>query len=99
MRGRRPRPLRIARADRDVLRRLARSEASPWYQVRRARIVLAIAGGARTQDLAAHLQCDAATIWRTCRRYEATGLAGLLAQPRRSGHPERISPPPAGAAR
>ncbi|MGH7717333.1 MAG: helix-turn-helix domain-containing protein [Gemmatimonadaceae bacterium] len=58
-----------------------------------------MAEGGRTQEVAAHLECDAATIWRTCRRYEDGGLAGLLASPPRAGRPERISPPPAGATR
>lgn len=97
MRGRKPDRVRIARADRGVLDQLARSEAAPWYQVRRARIVLAIAGGARTHLVAWQMQCDVATVRRTCRRYAAAGLAELLAPPPRSGHPERISPPPAGA--
>lgn len=92
MRGRKPRSLRIARADTGALRQLARSETAPWFQVRRARILLATARGMRTQELAAHLECDPTTIWRTCRQYEATGLPGVLAHAPRSGHPERISP-------
>ena len=47
---------------------------------------------ARTQELAGRMQCDTATIWRTCRRYEAAGVDGLLAYAPRSGHPEQISP-------
>ena len=97
MRGRKPRSVEIARADTMMLQHLARSHTRPWFQVRRARIVVAVAGGARTQELASEMQCDAATIWRTCRQYEATGLAGLLAYAPRSGHPERISPPGARA--
>jgi hypothetical protein len=99
MRGRKPERVRIARADRRALEELARSEAAPWYQVRRSRIVLAIASGARTQLVAWQMQCDVATVRRTCRRYAHRGLADLLAPPPRSGHPERISPPPARAAR
>ncbi|HKG94438.1 MAG TPA: helix-turn-helix domain-containing protein [Gemmatimonadaceae bacterium] len=93
MRGRKPQRVRVARADRPVLEQLARREAAPWYQVRRARIVLAIADGARTQAVARQLQCDVATVRRTCRRYAARGLVDLLAPPPRSGHPARISPP------
>ena len=99
MRGRRPRPLSIDPADLPILRQVARSETSPWYQVRRARIVLANAQGVRTSTLAFQVQCDEATVWRTCRRYERNGLTGLLAPPRRSGSPGRISPPPAGTDR
>jgi hypothetical protein len=99
MRGRTPRPLSLAPADLPILQQIARSESRPWYQVRRARIVLANARGVRTSTIAFQVQCDEATVWRTCRRYEREGLAGLLAPPCRSGHPGRISPPPAGSDR
>jgi Homeodomain-like domain len=99
MRGREPHPLSIAAADLPILQQVARGEFLPWYQVRRARIVLANARGERTSTIANRLECDAATVWRTCRRYERQGLTGLLAAPCRSGHPDRISPPPAGSDR
>ncbi len=84
MRGRKPRAVTITPADYPVLRLIARGEALPEYQVQRARIVLAIAAGERTQEVAREVGCDAATVWRTCRRYEQAGLSGLLADGRRS---------------
>ena len=69
------------------------SQTRPWYQVRRARILLGIADGARTQTLAFQTQCDESTVRRTCRRYERLGLSGLLESPKRSGRPIVISPP------
>src|SRR5215831_11676498 len=99
MRGRRPRPLSIDPTDLPTLQRVARSESLPWFQVRRARIVLANAHGLPTSTVAFQMQCDEATVWRTCRRYEHGGLSGLLAPPARPGCPGRISPPPAGADR
>lgn len=92
MRGRKPRSLKIAREDAGLLRQVARSETSPWFQVRRARILLESAAGARTRELAARLECDPATIWRTCRQYESSGMEGVLSHAPRSGSPERISP-------
>jgi hypothetical protein len=92
MRGRKPERVRLARGDRSVLEQVARSDASPWYRVRRSRIVLAMAQGARTQLVAWQMQCDVATVRRTCRRYAERGLDDLLAAPPRSGAPERISP-------
>jgi hypothetical protein len=68
MRGRRPRALAIAADDFEPPRRLARSHPAPWFQVRRARIVLAASGGERVRALAAANQCDPATVRRTCRR-------------------------------
>ena len=79
MRGRKPRPLSIAPADLPILRQIARAESLPWYQVRRARIVLANARGVSNSTIAFQVQCDEATVWRTCRRYERDGLDGLLA--------------------
>jgi transposase len=78
----------------DVLRLVAHSDSSPGFQVRRAKIVLALATGERRRALAARLDCDEATIWRTCERYRQGGLAGLLAdgRPGRSGRLEQISP-------
>src|SRR3954463_6631770 len=94
MRGRRPCPLSIDTYDRTILQEVARSETLPWYQVRRARTVLAIAAGQRPAAVASRLECDAGTVWRTCQRYKDTGLRGLLGAPRRPGRPTRISPPP-----
>ena len=51
--------------------------------------------GNRSSELADRTQHDASTVWRLCRRYEDSGLPGLLAPPRRPGRPARISPPPA----
>jgi transposase len=56
--------------------------------VRRARIVLGIAGGQRREVLASQLDCDESTIWRACRRYQRLGLEGLLAD-QRQGHSGR----------
>lgn len=97
MRGRKPRPLEVVSTDVPLLQAIARSRARPWLQVQRARIVLAVAAGQRIQSVAAQLQCDPATVWRGCRRYEAVGLELLLAEQPRSGHPQQISPPAAGA--
>jgi hypothetical protein len=94
MRGRKPRPLFIPPADLPSLQHIARSDSLPWFQVRRARIVLANAQGVRTSTIASQMQCNESTVWRTCRCYERHGLTGLLAPPCRSGRPERISPPP-----
>ena len=84
MRGRKPRRVDIPPSDLTVLRWIARGDDLPAYQVQRAKIVLAIAEGGRTQDIAEHAGCDEATVWRTCRRYEEMGLSGLLADGRRS---------------
>jgi transposase len=92
MRGRKPRPLTIAPGDVAILQSIARSDSLPWYQVRRARIVLGVAAGEPVHVLAFQMQCDEATVWRTCRRYERLGLPGVLAPPQRPGRPTRISP-------
>ena len=85
MRGRKPRPVSISASDLPVLRWMARDGAAlPEYQVQRARIVLAVADGERIRFVAARNDCDEATVWRTCRRYEQAGLSGLFADGRRS---------------
>ena len=99
MRGRKPRDLALGAEDAAALRQVARSQSLPWFQVRRARTVLAVAWGERIDAVADRMECDRATIWRTCRLYEGRGVDGLMAAPDRSGRPERLSPPAAGADR
>jgi hypothetical protein len=93
MRGRKPRPIKIASDDLPLLQQIARSQTRPWYQVRRARILLGVAHGARTEILGFLTQCDELTVRRTCRRYERLGLSSVLDSPTRSGRPIVISPP------
>jgi hypothetical protein len=83
MRGRKPRIVAIAPGDVAALRWVASGSVVPSYQARRAKIVLAIANGVRTQHVAEEMDCDAATVWRICRQYEQGGLSGLLADLRR----------------
>ena len=66
MRGRKPRTLELVPADVAALQQLARKQAWPWYQVQRARVLLAVAAGERIQAVAARLECDPATVWRIC---------------------------------
>ena len=80
--------LTIVSPDISELERIAHSDTLPWYQVRRARIVLGIAAGQRREDIAFQLECDESTIWRTCQRYRHFGLGGLLAD-QRQGHSGR----------
>src|SRR5689334_17662690 len=85
MRGRKPRPLRIGPHEASILQDIARSRSLPWFQVQRAQIVLGVAAGESIQHLAVRTQHDPSTIWRICRRYEDSGLPGLLAPPQRAG--------------
>src|SRR5262249_38183396 len=99
MRGRRPRPLVLADADTPILQAVARSRRLAWFQVQHARIVLAVAAGEPIQAIASRLECDRATVWRVCRRYEQGGLHDLLLDEPRVGRPQEISPPPASPNR
>ena len=94
MRGRRPEKLTIARRDQDAVHSAAHSGCLPWFQVQRAKILLAIAAGERQCSVAARLECDEATVWRACQRYRRDGLASLFADGRQgnSGRPQQISP-------
>ncbi|CAN5910548.1 hypothetical protein BH23PLA1_BH23PLA1_17300 [soil metagenome] len=72
----------------------AQSGSLPWFQVRRAKIVLAIAAGEHQSSVAARLECDESTVWRTCQRYRRGGLASSFADGRRdnTGRPQQIAP-------
>ena len=99
MRGRKPRELAVEPGDLPLLRQVAGRQSLPWFQVRRARTVLAVAAGERVEAVAGRMLCDRATVWRTCRLYERDGVPGLLSAPLRAGRPERLSPPAEGAGR
>src|SRR4051794_20217842 len=94
MRGRRPERLKIARRDADALSAAAHSSSLPWFQVQRAKIVLAIAAGEHQSWVAARLECNQTTVWRACQRYRRGGLATLFTDGRRgnSGRLQQISP-------
>jgi len=94
MRGRKPSVLSLAPLDLDRLHTTAHCDCLPWYQGRRARIVLALAAAQRKRDVAAPMACGVATVWRTCERYRQDGLEGLWADGRegRSGRREQLTP-------
>jgi hypothetical protein len=99
MRGRKPRPLTVADADVAALQAVAHSRRVAWFQVQHARIVLAVAAGEPIQVVASRMECDRATVWRVCRRYEFGGLKDLLLDDNRVGRPQEISPPPKSPTR
>lgn len=97
MRGRKPIPIQIPPEDLAVLRQMANRQTAPWFQVRRARILLSMHRGERVKALAKQVCCDRNTVRRTCRLYETEGLEGLLGPICRSGRPREISPPTTSA--
>lgn len=99
MRGRKPNVLSLTSSDVDRLHHIAHSDHLPGYQVRRARIVLALAAGQRKRDVAAQVECGVATVWRTGDRYRRDDLDGLLADRRggQSGRLEQVTPCATGA--
>src|SRR3954471_4589152 len=96
VRGRKPRPVKLADADVPILEAVACHRRLCWFQVQHARIVLAVAGGESVQAVASRLQCAPSTVWRVCRRYEQGGLSMLLSDDPRPGRPLEISPPAEG---
>ncbi len=89
-----PLPIRtvvLRRGDRSHLERLIRSRTSAQRAVERARIVLASAAGAAGSAICARLGVSRPTVTCWLNRYEADGVAGLLADRPRSGRPKRIT--------
>ena len=54
--------------DRTRLEEVAGRLSLPWYQVRRARIILARVAGERPAQVAQQVHCDVDTVRRTCER-------------------------------
>ncbi|MDP1858836.1 MAG: helix-turn-helix domain-containing protein [Gemmatimonadaceae bacterium] len=89
-----PLPIRtvvLRRGDRSGPERLIRSRASAQRAVERARIVLASADGAAGSAICARLGVSRPTVTCWLNRYEADGVAGLLADRPRSVRPKRRS--------
>src|SRR5215217_3634521 len=99
MRGRKPRPLTVAASDLPLLQAVVRARHLAWFQVQHARIVLAVAAGEPTHSVASRMECDPATGWRVCRRYEPGGWQHLLPDEPPLGHSVEISPPATGPDR
>lgn len=92
MQGRKSNQVIVDGRDRCILEQIARSRKLPWFQVQRARTLLAMADGQSEQSVASRMQCDPSTVRRICRRYEKEGLEGVLMEAPRTGHPAAISP-------
>src|SRR5579872_1005733 len=88
MRGRKPHSLTVAAADTPILQAVAHSRHLSFFQVERARIVLAVAAGEPIQSVVSRLECGRATVWRVCRRYTEGGLQKLLLEAPRVGRPQ-----------
>src|SRR5206468_1086661 len=61
MRGRKPRSVTLAPGDLAHLQHIARQPVLPFFQVQRARIVLARAAGEAIHSIASRWECDPAT--------------------------------------
>lgn len=89
-----PLPIRciaLRRGDRRRLERLTRTRTTAQRVVERARIVLASAAGESNSAICAQLQVSRPTVTLWLNRYEADGLAGLVADRPRTGRPKTIT--------
>ena len=86
-----PYTITLSRDERRSLESLARQYTLPYFQVLRARIVLAAAEGLGNDQIAAALSVgrDVVTLWR--KRFFYERLAGLDERPR-SGRPRAFPP-------
>jgi transposase len=81
----------LSRIDQAVLTARARAGRSEHRDVVRARIVLAAAGGAGNEAIAAEVGVHVDTVRKWRRRFAAAGLAALVDLPR-TGRPRRFTP-------
>ncbi len=85
--GPKPKAIHLDPADQQLLHQIAESTYwAPW-QVRRAKVVLEIANGARVADVMEQMNLSRATVQRACRQFEREGLHGLMTQGHRTGRP------------
>jgi hypothetical protein len=83
--GRKPKPVILDPEDERLLREIIESPYWSSRQVRRAKVVLAMAGGARIVELIEELKLSRAEIGRICRKFERDGVVGLLMRPLKTG--------------
>lgn len=84
-------PVRLTGKRRRKLEQIIRAGSGPRRLVRRARIVLAAAGGAANAAIARDLGCSVAVVRTWRRRFAVCGIPGLFGRPR-SGRPETHGP-------
>ena len=88
--GRPKKPLVIVDADREKLSLIARRPKSAQAMALRARIVLSCGEGMSNSKIARKLHITGATVGKWRERYRASGLDGLLDEPR-VGAPRKIT--------
>ena len=81
----------VSPADRVHLEQLIRTGSTPHRLVVRARLVLGAAAGESGNALAGRLGVSRPTVTLWLSRYEAEGVAGLVADRPRSGRPKRLT--------
>lgn len=86
------RQVQVSRRDRAALQALLRARTTPQRTVERVKIVLAAYAGRSGSAICAELGVSRPTVGRWLDRYEAAGVAGLLADQPRSGRPRRVIP-------
>lgn len=79
----------LSEADRDELLHWVRSSTTRQNLAQRARILLALSGGKRVEDVAREQKVSEAVVRRWRKRYAEGGLEGLRDRPR-SGPPRKI---------
>ena len=85
------RTVTVAKADRAQLEQLIRTRAAPHRLVLRAQLVLGAAAGESGRALASRLRVARPTVTLWVARYQAEGVAGLVADRPRSGRPKRLT--------
>jgi len=83
--------IRLNRSDRAALQRLVRAGNTPRKVADRARIVLGFDQGLSSEEVASRTGFSQRTVYTWRRRFESSGVEGLLDRPR-PGQPRKLSP-------
>src|SRR5688500_1785010 len=86
-----PRIIQLQSGDRPILEGRVRSRTLPPRLTERARILLASADGASTEQISTELGLSRSKVQRWLDRYEAQGLEGIDHDRPRTGRPRRIT--------
>ena len=90
MAGRKPKPLHLDADEWQLLGEIIDSGYWASWQIRRAKVILGLADGARIKQLIEQIGYSRSSIQRTRRGYEQEGVAGLMTKRQRTGRPRTL---------
>ncbi|MBL8798664.1 MAG: helix-turn-helix domain-containing protein [Planctomycetia bacterium] len=92
MSGRKPIRPTLTATDTRFLHEIITSPFWPGGTISRARTLLLLAAGERVKDIAVQVGCSLAAVGQRRRRFQRTGILGVVSNPPKTGRPRARKP-------